>query len=60
MTQGDSIIDMIKKENNKFCEHAELVLNSASVAFAVAGLNNPTAAVIAPLISIAALSFCSI
>ena len=51
---------MIKKENNKFCEHAELVLNSASVAFAVAGLNNPTAAVIAPLISIAALSFCSI
>lgn len=49
----------IKEETNKISEYAELFFDSASVGFAVSGLANPAAGLIAPLISFAALPFAS-
>ena len=47
----------IKNESNNLSECAELVLDSASVGFAAAGLFNPVAGLIAPLFSVGALPF---
>lgn len=47
----------VKKESNKKSECAELVLQSASVGFAAAGLINPIANIVAPLFNIASLPF---
>lgn len=47
----------IKKESNKLSGCAELVSQSSSVGFAVAGLSNPVASIITPILNIASLPF---
>lgn len=47
----------IKEESNHVSEFAEVFLDSVSVGFAVVGVVNPAASLIAPLINLASIPF---